>query len=202
MNKILVGLIVGAVLGLIDGATAWFTPEVRVADAQHHHRIDDERNHRGHRGGMVRAARAVGAEGHRVRFLCRTAARVRGCGDAGSAGQSLLVADHGPRQHSRRRDRLGDATVRRARVGAALRGDGDDVRARVDGRRTHTPRTDTITIMQNRPRTPRSRSSRPGGHVEREHAREGWRAHHRRIPRHRRRIGGHGDDVRRSSRTR
>lgn len=29
MNKILVGLIVGAVLGVIDGATAWFTPEVR-----------------------------------------------------------------------------------------------------------------------------------------------------------------------------
>ncbi|HEX2835777.1 MAG TPA: hypothetical protein VHW00_22400 [Thermoanaerobaculia bacterium] len=29
MNKILVGLIVGAILGLIDGATAWFTPEVR-----------------------------------------------------------------------------------------------------------------------------------------------------------------------------
>jgi hypothetical protein len=29
MNKILVGLIVGAVLGLIDGATAWFTPAVR-----------------------------------------------------------------------------------------------------------------------------------------------------------------------------
>lgn len=29
MNKILVGVIVGAVLGLIDGATAWFTPEVR-----------------------------------------------------------------------------------------------------------------------------------------------------------------------------
>ena len=29
MNKILVGLIFGAVLGAIDGATAWFTPEVR-----------------------------------------------------------------------------------------------------------------------------------------------------------------------------
>ena len=29
MNKILVGVIVGAVLGLIDGATAWFTPAVR-----------------------------------------------------------------------------------------------------------------------------------------------------------------------------
>ena len=29
MNKILVGLLVGAVLGVIDGATAWFTPEVR-----------------------------------------------------------------------------------------------------------------------------------------------------------------------------
>ncbi|HVE70567.1 MAG TPA: hypothetical protein VNI54_04295 [Thermoanaerobaculia bacterium] len=29
MNKILVGLIVGAVLGVIDGATAWFTPQVR-----------------------------------------------------------------------------------------------------------------------------------------------------------------------------
>jgi hypothetical protein len=29
MNKILVGVIVGAVLGVIDGASAWFTPEVR-----------------------------------------------------------------------------------------------------------------------------------------------------------------------------
>jgi len=29
MNKILVGLLVGAVLGVIDGATAWFTPQVR-----------------------------------------------------------------------------------------------------------------------------------------------------------------------------
>ncbi len=30
MNKILVGLILGAALGAIDGATAWFTPEVRT----------------------------------------------------------------------------------------------------------------------------------------------------------------------------
>ena len=29
MNKILIGLILGAVLGIFDGATAWFTPEVR-----------------------------------------------------------------------------------------------------------------------------------------------------------------------------
>lgn len=29
MNKPVVGLIAGAVLGLIDGGTAWFTPEVR-----------------------------------------------------------------------------------------------------------------------------------------------------------------------------
>jgi hypothetical protein len=29
MNKILVGLIVGAILGVVDGATAWFTPAVR-----------------------------------------------------------------------------------------------------------------------------------------------------------------------------
>jgi hypothetical protein len=29
MNKPLVGVIAGAVLGLIDGATAWFTPAVR-----------------------------------------------------------------------------------------------------------------------------------------------------------------------------
>src|SRR5689334_10619351 len=28
-NKILVGLVFGAVLGFFDGATAWFTPEVR-----------------------------------------------------------------------------------------------------------------------------------------------------------------------------
>ena len=29
MNKIVVGLLFGAVLGAIDGATAWFTPAVR-----------------------------------------------------------------------------------------------------------------------------------------------------------------------------
>src|SRR4051794_2293520 len=29
MNKILVGLIFGALLGAVDGATAWFTPAVR-----------------------------------------------------------------------------------------------------------------------------------------------------------------------------
>ena len=29
MNKIVVGLIFGALLGAVDGATAWFTPEVR-----------------------------------------------------------------------------------------------------------------------------------------------------------------------------
>ena len=30
MNKIVVGLIFGAILGAVDGATAWFTPEVRA----------------------------------------------------------------------------------------------------------------------------------------------------------------------------
>ncbi len=29
MNKILVGLLFGAILGFIDGTTAWFTPEAR-----------------------------------------------------------------------------------------------------------------------------------------------------------------------------
>jgi ABC-type uncharacterized transport system permease subunit len=29
MNKIVVGLILGAVLGALDGASAWFYPEVR-----------------------------------------------------------------------------------------------------------------------------------------------------------------------------
>jgi hypothetical protein len=29
MNKIVVGLVFGAALGAVDGATAWFTPEVR-----------------------------------------------------------------------------------------------------------------------------------------------------------------------------
>ena len=29
MNKIVVGLLFGAILGLVDGSTAWFTPEVR-----------------------------------------------------------------------------------------------------------------------------------------------------------------------------
>jgi hypothetical protein len=31
MNKILLGAVTGAVLGIFDGATAWFTPEVRPA---------------------------------------------------------------------------------------------------------------------------------------------------------------------------
>ena len=29
MNKVLIGLILGAILGLVDGASAWFTPDVR-----------------------------------------------------------------------------------------------------------------------------------------------------------------------------
>ncbi|MGC2697204.1 MAG: hypothetical protein WA738_15570 [Candidatus Angelobacter sp.] len=29
MNKILLGLLLGGVLGILDGLTAWFTPEVR-----------------------------------------------------------------------------------------------------------------------------------------------------------------------------
>lgn len=29
MNKILVGLVLGAILGMIDGGTAWFTPDAR-----------------------------------------------------------------------------------------------------------------------------------------------------------------------------
>ncbi len=30
MNKIVVGLLFGAILGAVDGATAWFTPETRT----------------------------------------------------------------------------------------------------------------------------------------------------------------------------
>jgi Na+/pantothenate symporter len=29
MNKVVIGMLVGLVLGALDGATAWFTPEVR-----------------------------------------------------------------------------------------------------------------------------------------------------------------------------
>lgn len=31
MNKIVVGLVFGAILGCVDGSTAWFTPEARSA---------------------------------------------------------------------------------------------------------------------------------------------------------------------------
>src|SRR5215831_18811713 len=31
MNKVLIGAIAGLILGALDGATAWFTPEVRDA---------------------------------------------------------------------------------------------------------------------------------------------------------------------------
>jgi hypothetical protein len=31
MNKLLVGLLLGGILGIFDGLTAWFTPEVRNA---------------------------------------------------------------------------------------------------------------------------------------------------------------------------
>jgi hypothetical protein len=30
MNKIILGLLVGGILGIIDGLTSWFTPEVRA----------------------------------------------------------------------------------------------------------------------------------------------------------------------------
>jgi hypothetical protein len=31
MNKVWLGLLIGGILGIIDGLTAWFTPEVRTA---------------------------------------------------------------------------------------------------------------------------------------------------------------------------
>ena len=34
MNKILLGLVLGGILGVFDGLTAWFTPEVRSQIAQ------------------------------------------------------------------------------------------------------------------------------------------------------------------------
>ena len=40
MNKIVVGLIFGAVLGAVDGATAWFTPAVRSMMTEHHGGLD------------------------------------------------------------------------------------------------------------------------------------------------------------------
>ena len=40
MNKIVVGLIFGAVLGALDGATAWFTPDVTLHDDEHHGGVD------------------------------------------------------------------------------------------------------------------------------------------------------------------
>ena len=33
MNKVTIGLLLGAILGALDGATAWFTPEVRAGIA-------------------------------------------------------------------------------------------------------------------------------------------------------------------------
>ena len=40
MNKIVVGLIFGAVLGALDGATAWFTPDGPLHDDEHHGGLD------------------------------------------------------------------------------------------------------------------------------------------------------------------
>ena len=33
MNKIVLGIVLGGVLGILDGLTAWFTPEVRKLKA-------------------------------------------------------------------------------------------------------------------------------------------------------------------------
>jgi hypothetical protein len=34
MNKVVYGLILGGVLGIFDGLTSWFTPEVRSSFSQ------------------------------------------------------------------------------------------------------------------------------------------------------------------------
>jgi len=40
MNQPLLGLLLGGVLGIFDGLTAWFEPEVRGADRGNCHRLN------------------------------------------------------------------------------------------------------------------------------------------------------------------
>ena len=58
MNKPVVGIVVGAVLGFIDGATAWFTPGRPLHDGRHSDGFERQRD-----GGgcAVRHVRAQGA---------------------------------------------------------------------------------------------------------------------------------------------
>ena len=49
MSKPLIGVILGAVLGLIDGLTAWFTPDARNELGSNRHWFHDQRNNCGNR---------------------------------------------------------------------------------------------------------------------------------------------------------
>ena len=110
MNKPVVGIVVGAILGILDGATAWFTPAVAPGDRRHPDGLGRQR-HGGRRPERhVRAQSELDRGRHRRRRRLRTAVRLAGRDDAAARRQPLLCPDHGPRLHHRRNHRLPHTT--------------------------------------------------------------------------------------------
>ena len=73
MSKLILGLLVGGLLGIFDGLTAWFTPDVRA-----HHRILCQESE-------------LPAIGNRFRAWDRIVARICCSGDSESGEQALLL---------------------------------------------------------------------------------------------------------------
>jgi hypothetical protein len=90
MNKALLGLLLGGILGVLDGLSAWFTPAVRnqllgIVIGSTVKGLISRRAHR-----IFRAQGEFARVGDRFWAWYRTSARVRSGGDA-TRSESLLL---------------------------------------------------------------------------------------------------------------
>ena len=66
MNKVVYGLILGGVLGIFDGLTAWFTPDSAIAASRYCCRLDDQGDYRGDSDRLFREESAFTCARHSV----------------------------------------------------------------------------------------------------------------------------------------
>ena len=90
MSKVVLGLLVGGILGIFDGLSAWFTPGGAGATAGHRDRVHGKGFDCRHSHRILRKESELAAAGTFFGLGHRIVAGICGRGDAESRGQALL----------------------------------------------------------------------------------------------------------------